>query len=149
MSYKPTEEELKRIKNIFNQFDLNHDGEIATTELASVLKSLGQEYSPEDIKEIISSVDSDGNGCISMVEFINLVLYQSQREKNAEELLQAFSVFDRDGNGYISSAELKFVLQTLCLNVTDQEVQEIITEADCNGDGQISYEEFVKLISKS
>jgi len=62
-----------------------------------------------------------------------------------EELIEAFKVFDRDGNGFISAAELRHVMTNLGEKLTDEEVDEMIREADVDGDGQINYEEFVKM----
>ncbi|CAA7030312.1 unnamed protein product [Microthlaspi erraticum] len=59
-----------------------------------------------------------------------------------EELKEAFRVFDKDQNGFISAAELRHVGEKL----TDEEVEEMIKEADVDGDGQINYEEFVKIM---
>ena len=50
-------------------------------------------------------------------------------------------VFDRDGNGFISAAELRHVMTNLGEKLTDEEVDEMIREADVDGDGQINYEE--------
>ena len=50
-------------------------------------------------------------------------------------------VFDRDGNGFISAAELRHVIANLGEKLTDEEVDEMIREADVDGDGQINYEE--------
>jgi len=61
-----------------------------------------------------------------------------------EELIEAFKVFDRDGNGFISAAELRHVMTNLGEKLTDEEVDEMIREADVDGDGQINCEEFVK-----
>merc|ERR1711982_88797 len=63
-----------------------------------------------------------------------------------EELIEAFKVFDRDGNGFISAAELRHVMTNLGGKLTDEEVDEMIREADVDGDGQINYEEFVKMM---
>ena len=49
-------------------------------------------------------------------------------------------VFDKDGNGYISAAELRHVMTNLGEKLTDEEVDEMIREADIDGDGQINYE---------
>ena len=58
----------------------------------------------------------------------------------------ANEVFDRDGNGFISAAELRHVMTNLGEKLTDEEVDEMIREADVDGDGQINYEEFVKMM---
>lgn len=49
-------------------------------------------------------------------------------------------VFDKDGNGYITAAELRFVMTNLGEKMTDEEVDEMVREADQDGDGQINYE---------
>ena len=63
-----------------------------------------------------------------------------------EEIREAFKVFDKDGNGFISAAELRHVMTNLGEKLTDEEVDEMIREADIDGDGQINYEEFVKMM---
>ena len=55
-------------------------------------------------------------------------------------------MFDKDGNGFISAAELRHVMTNLGEKLTDEEVDEMIREADIDGDGQINYEEFVKMM---
>lgn len=48
--------------------------------------------------------------------------------------------FAQDGNGYISAAELRHVMTNLGEKLTDEEVDEMIREADIDGDGQVNYE---------
>ena len=48
-----------------------------------------------------------------------------------------FQVFDKDGNGFISAAELRHVMTNLGEKLTDEEVDEMIREADIDGDGQV------------
>ncbi len=46
-------------------------------------------------------------------------------------------VFDRDNNGFISAAELRHVMTSIGEKLTDDEVDEMIREADQDGDGRI------------
>ena len=64
-----------------------------------------------------------------------------------EEIRQAFRVFDSDGNGYIEAEELRHVLTSLGEDLTDKEVDHKMREADVGGDGIVSYEESVRLMT--
>ncbi len=66
-----------------------------------------------------------------------------------EEIREAFRVFDKDGNGFISAAELRHVMTNLGEKLTDEEVDEMIREADIDGDGQVNYEGTHKSIRQS
>ena len=62
------------------------------------------------------------------------------RDTEEDEIREAFRVFDKDGNGYISAAELRHVMTSLGEKLTEEEVEEMIIEADTDGDGQLNYE---------
>jgi len=59
-----------------------------------------------------------------------------------------WQVFDRDGNGFISRAELSHVMRNIGENLSEDDLNEMISEADRNGDGLIDYQEFVGMLSK-
>lgn len=48
-------------------------GCITIEELATVIRSLGQNPSSEELHDMISEVDVDGNGTIEFAEFLNLM----------------------------------------------------------------------------
>lgn len=50
-----------------------------------------------------------------------------------------FQTFDRDGSGKISADELRQMMHTLGERLTDDEIEDMIREADEDGDGQIDY----------
>ena len=95
---------------------------------------------------MINEVDADGNGTIDFPEFLSLMARKMKDTDTEEELIEAFKVFDRDGNGFISAVELRHVMTNLGEKLTDEEVDEMIREADVDGDGQTNYEEFVKMV---
>ena len=56
-------------------------------------------------------------------------------------------MFDRDGNGLIDRNELKLVMQELGEKLSEEDIDEMIEEADTNNDGFIDYEEFARYMS--
>jgi len=133
-------------KEAFSLFDKDGDGTITTKELGTVMRSLGQNPTEAELQDMINEVDADGNGTIDFPEFLSLMARKMKDTDTEEELIEAFKVFDRDGNGFISAAELRHVMTNLGEKLTDEEVDEMIREADVDGDGQINYEEFVKMM---
>ena len=57
-----------------------------------------------------------------------------------------FPFLIKDGDGLISADELMQVMSNLGENLTDDEVGMMIREADVDGDGQVNYDEFVKML---
>jgi centrin-1 len=66
-----------------------------------------------------------------------------------EEIMKAFRLFDDDETGKITFKNLKRVAKELGENITDEELQEMIDEADRDGDGEVSEEEFFRIMKKS
>merc|ERR1719162_2045345 len=141
-----TEEQIAEFKEAFSLFDKDGDGTITTKELGIVMRSLGQNPTEVELQDMINEVDADGSGTIDFPEFLNLMARKMKDTDSEEEIKEAFKVFDKDGNGFISAAELRHVMTNLGEKLTDEEVDEMIREADVDGDGQINYEEFVKMM---
>ncbi|XP_026459088.1 polcalcin Syr v 3-like [Papaver somniferum] len=57
--------------SVVPRFDANGDGKISSTELSDVLKALGSETSPEELKQMMDEIDKDGDGFIDLEEFID------------------------------------------------------------------------------
>lgn len=66
----------------------------------------------------------------------------------------AFKVYDMDRDGYISNGELFLVLKMMVgNNLKDGQLQQIvdktIMEADKDGDGKLSFEEFQTMVAQT
>ncbi|KAF9296233.1 hypothetical protein BGZ74_010417 [Mortierella antarctica] len=146
MADQLTESQLSEFKEAFSLFDKDSDGTITTKELGTVMRSLGQNPTEADLQDMVNEVDADGNGTIDFPEFLTMMARKMKDTDSEEEIKEAFKVFDKDGNGFISSAELRHVLTNLGERLSDAEVDEMIHEADVDGDGQINYDEFVRMM---
>ncbi|KAG6021149.1 hypothetical protein E4U19_005917 [Claviceps sp. Clav32 group G5] len=140
------EEQVSEFKEAFSLFDKDGDGQITTKELGTVMRSLGQNPSESELQDMINEVDADNNGTIDFPEFLTMMARKMKDTDSEEEIREAFKVFDRDNNGFISAAELRHVMTSIGEKLTDDEVDEMIREADQDGDGRIDYNEFVQLM---
>ncbi|KAK9950193.1 hypothetical protein M0R45_005694 [Rubus argutus] len=112
------------------------------------MRSLGQNLTEEELQDMINEVDADGNGTIDFPEFLNRLMAQKMKDTDSEEeLKEAFQAFDKDQNGFISAAELRHVFTNLGEKITDEEIDEMIHEADLDDDGQLNYEELVRVMT--
>ncbi|CAO0792951.1 unnamed protein product [Mucor circinelloides] len=142
MSDQLTPEQIQEYREAFQLFDKNGDGSVSATELGVVLRSFGMNPTDAELQDMVSDVDADGNGHIDFEEFLNLVKDLKSGGKDTDDLREAFKVFDADGNGVIDRSELRKVMSSLNENLTEEELDAMIKEADANGDGQISFDEF-------
>lgn len=63
-----------------------------------------------------------------------------------DESLKSFRLFDDDETGTISLKNLRRVAKELGENMTDDELQEVINFCDKDGRGEISQDDFVRLM---
>ncbi|XP_071425423.1 centrin-1-like [Pithys albifrons albifrons] len=113
------------------------------------MRALGFEPRQEEIKEMISDMDKEGTGKISFDDFLAVMTQKMAGKDSKEEILKAFKLFDDDETGKISFQNLKRVARELGEHPTDEELQEMIAEADRNGDGQVDEQEFLWLMKKT
>lgn len=61
-------------------------------------------------------------------------------------MIEAFDVFDKDHDGRINYDELRSVMSQLGQKLSPEEIHHMISEADTDGDGKISYLEFATMM---
>ncbi|KAG7668491.1 hypothetical protein KSW81_005258 [Nannochloris sp. 'desiccata'] len=144
-----TEEQKQEIREAFDLFDTDGSGTIDAKELKVAMRALGFEPKKEEVKKMISDVDTDGSGTIGFDDFMAMMTAKMAERDPREEVLKAFRLFDDDETGKITFKNLKRVAKELGENISDEELQEMIDEADRDGDGEVSEEEFFKIMKKS
>uniref|UniRef100_A0A7S0ZKG0 EF-hand domain-containing protein n=1 Tax=Timspurckia oligopyrenoides TaxID=708627 RepID=A0A7S0ZKG0_9RHOD len=139
---KLSQSTIQELREAFALFDKNSDGKITFEELGTVMRSMGQNPSDNELRSMVREVDVDGNGTIEFDEFVRLMAGNLNGEARDAEMKEAFNVFDRDGNGRISRDELRAVMNSLGESMNNEELDRMIGEADKNGDGEIDWDEF-------
>ncbi|KAI4301915.1 hypothetical protein L6164_035151 [Bauhinia variegata] len=140
------EEQIAEFQEAFCLFDKDGDGCITMEELGIAIRALGEIPTQQELEFMIKEVDTDGNGTIEFGEFLNLMVRKMKENEAEEQLREAFKVFDKDQDGYISPNELRHVMRTIEDKFTDEEVEQMMREADLDGDGLLDYQEFVRMM---
>uniref|UniRef100_A0A7S0RDU7 non-specific serine/threonine protein kinase n=1 Tax=Pyramimonas obovata TaxID=1411642 RepID=A0A7S0RDU7_9CHLO len=71
------------------------------------------------------------------------VIAKNMHSHEIEGLRALFVTFDEDKSGAITVEEMRTGLKTMGSQLSEKELEEIMANADIDGDGQISYEEFI------
>lgn len=103
-----TEDQRNEVREIFNQFDPNGDGHISSSEIGTVMKSLGEDIPGYKLRDIVQQLDKNKNGTIEFNEFLEIYKQNSKQFSAGSEfkkLLKKKEQLDVSGGTSESSAE--------------------------------------------
>ncbi|XP_035687803.1 calmodulin-alpha-like [Branchiostoma floridae] len=146
MADKLSEQQIIEYREAFSVYDKDGDGIIAIKELFKVMWSLGQNPTEKEMEKILQDVDPDSEGSIDFADFLAVMAKRQKDTEQEEELRAAFRAFDMDHNGTIDTKELRSVMTDLCDDITNEDIDEMFYHFDKDGDGMISYEEFISVV---
>jgi len=115
----------------------------------SVMYALGQQMTHQEAMELIKEVDTDKNGEIDFEEFTQMMLKRQAAGRmltEEEEIIRAFKLFDANGDGSITAEEMRTMMKNLGSDLTPEEVELLIREADYDGDGTLDLQEFTRFM---
>ena len=131
------------LRAIFQEMDTNKNGRLSYDDLIGGLRKYSDlQFSEQELKKLMDTLDNDGNGYIEYEEFLRATINMDTLLTETN-LKMAFNFFDTDGSGKLSSDEIKNILgvmnddpekeNQLVMNI----VEELVSE-----DGLISYDNF-------
>jgi len=136
-------EETAKMEEIFAAMDKNNDGMLSKEEISEGYEEhFGYTIDDEELDKLFDAIDTDKSGTIDYSEFL-MATMNEQQLLSKEKLKAAFKMFDKDGSGTISREEIKEALG----GVEEEMADKIISEVDIDDDGEISFEEFEKLMN--
>lgn len=140
--------EIAKYQEAFNLFDKDGNAKITQRELGQFMRKMGMVATEQELDDMINEVDADGSGYIDFPEFLALMARRVDEGDSEDDIRDAFRLFDREGNGYLAVEEIKHVMQTLGDVMTGKEIEEMLSEADVDSEGQVNYEGTVSIIMK-
>jgi calcium-dependent protein kinase len=140
-------EDVDELRKIFMEFDIDSDGRLNKEELT---KGLHRVMTPieatNEVNRMMEIIDVDGNGFIEYEEFLRATMDRNKL-LTTENLKIVFDMFDKDRSGKITPDELKQILGKDS-DISNDVWNQMVKEIDENEDGEISFEEFRKMMDK-
>lgn len=132
-----TDAQIEELRQQFHVFDANGSGFIEKDELKDALKTLGYQISDEGFENLLKIVGSKDD----RLDFDEFIAWN--RELYKEEMKKEFNSIDSDGSGWISKAELKAYSMNMKYNLTEEQIDDFLYEADANGNDRVGLDEYI------
>ena len=143
------DDQMEELKEAFTLFDTNHSGSIDARELKAAMRALGHEVTKVMCSAMFREVDKDPETELNFDEFCKIMAPRLKQADSRDEVMKVYQLFDADKQGYITVRELRRMADDCGETMTDEELHEMIAEADRTGDGKINFDEFFRVMKKN
>merc|ERR1712086_900286 len=92
-----------------------------------------------ELKKMVEDIDTDGNGSVEFKEFMGMMTGKMGEKDSREDVVKVLAMFDDDSTNKISFRNLARVAE---------ELQDMINQSDKDGDGEINFDEFYRIMKK-
>jgi len=145
---KFTKNQIDEFREVFNIFDKTNNGYITKKDINTVLKSLGQDLSPEDLitlMECIQMEDQKNDDNIYFRHFLTIIATKVGKKDGKKDLIEAFKVFDRESCGKLSILDLRYLLAS-DKSIQEEEINNLFLESDPEEEGFVEYNDYLDMI---
>ncbi|XP_024616075.1 calmodulin-like protein 6 isoform X1 [Neophocaena asiaeorientalis asiaeorientalis] len=132
-----TAEQIEEYKGVFEMFDEDGNGAVKTDELERLMSLMGINPTKSELASMAKDVDRDKKGFF-----------------NCDSFLALMGVYWEWGGGGgrarwlpLSAGSCRYVLMNAGEPLSELEAEQMMKEADKDGDGTIDYEEFVAMMT--
>ena len=137
-----SEEQLEDMKKLFRVLDVKKESKLPVSQLRRLMRALDFDLDKSELQKVTEKIDPDKTGFIT---WDNLVLVMEDRLKEVdtyEDFVEAFTKLDKDKDGEISAPEYRQMMATMRHKLTEEQIEEMMAEADAKGEGVVNMETF-------
>ena len=145
MKNELTEEQKREIKEAFTSFE--EDG-ITPEELKSAMQALGFDQRNSDVQKILEKIDMQ-KGSLNYDQFLNVMIDNDEDKDPQNEMKKAFKILCEEGTDKINVKSLSKICADLGEKISEEELQEMINEADKDQDEEVGEDDFFKIMQKT
>uniref|UniRef100_A0A914WG27 EF-hand domain-containing protein n=1 Tax=Plectus sambesii TaxID=2011161 RepID=A0A914WG27_9BILA len=152
------EQHRQEIEAAFAVCDPDNSGSIDVKDLKVVMRALGFEPRKDEITKLMTTIankksgkaaSADAKQKVTLEQLIELMKPKLLEKGSRTEIMRAFKLFDDDNTGHITFTNIQRVAKELGENISDEELKEMIAEADTQGSGKVNEEDFYRIMKKT
>ena len=144
-------EQALMLKEVFQLFDTDGKGQLGEKELASAIFAMGfsTQQHHKMAKTLLSQFSENGN--LSLAQFTELIRGQVAGRDPEEQIKSTFTSLCGDNPNVttINFERLKLKVRKLQIRLSDEELREMLSDADRNGDGELDLDEYILILKNS
>jgi len=140
------DDKLKECKIVFDMFDKDKDGLISINKLGDIMRILGAAPSKIELDNLIYNLESNNNNLISFDNFLILLKNKLENQYTEEDIINEFRKLDKKNNGKINENDLRNLMSKYENPLSNEEIEEIIKEANVDSNNEIDYINFTKIL---
>ena len=140
-----TEEQKREIRDAFSSFE--EDG-LLPEELKTAMNTLGFDANNQEVLKILDKIDTK-KGPLKFDDFMDVMVEKTVEKDPEIEIRKAFRVLCEEGTDRITMKSLSKICADLGEKIGDDELQEMIVEADKDQDDEVGEDDFIKIMQKT
>merc|ERR1712045_225293 len=143
-------EQVWNLKKTFGQFERGGAGVVEMRSLATMFRMLNIQASTASLEHAAAHLGLARTADMDFETFVELAskfITEEDEETTKYELKEAFRIYDKHKQGYITIEVLKEILREIDAELTEEELDEIVTEVDEDGSGTVDFQEFMAMMT--
>lgn len=109
------------------------------------MKAFGLEVNAREIKELFQDYGKDINSeGFEFAEFKQVMATRLHKRNSKLEIKRLFSLLDSEAKGFITIEDMKKICREIQEKISEDDLAEIIDEADSDKDGVLNFQDFYK-----
>ncbi|CAH1803077.1 unnamed protein product [Owenia fusiformis] len=147
-TFEMTEEQITVVRDVFDNY-VGEDVYLSVKKLGDIMKDLGYNLKKQQIRSLMETCDADGSGTLDFDEFLPLVAHEMKKKEDEKFYFNLFRILDKKKRGWIGVNDMRYILEGMSkeLELTTEEIDDMITDIDEDGNGQVSFQEFLTLMT--
>jgi centrin-1 len=139
---------MDELREAFGLFDSDNKGALDARELKAAIRAMGFDVKKDQVRKMMQDIGREPNQLISQPDFFEIMRDKMHEKGSREEIMKIFQLFDEEHTGRITLRNLKRIALEIGDPATEEELREMIAEADRDGDGALNFDEFYRVMRR-